>query len=147
MKDYNWNEKDVVEVDILENDGEDNFLIIKETLTRIGVAVPKTSTLYQTAHILHRGGRYYITHFKELFGILDGRPVRMTDEDKKRRDTIISLLEVWGLIEIDEDNRKKLDADAIVNDEGSLYGKNVKIISFRDKEKWELKAKFRLGNS
>ena len=122
----------LVEVKIAE---EDDFLKIKETLTRIGVASRKDNKLYQSCHILHKQGKYYIVHFKELFA-LDGKPTDFTDEDKGRRNTIAQLLEEWGLIKVVEPERVK---------EPKAPMSQVKIIPHKDKANWILEAKYSIG--
>ena len=122
----------LVEVKIAE---EEDFLKIKETLTRIGVASRKDNKLYQSCHILHKQGKYYIVHFKELFA-LDGKPTDFTDEDKGRRNTIASLLEEWGLIKVVEAERVK---------EPKAPMSQIKIIPYKDKGNWTLEAKYSIG--
>jgi hypothetical protein len=122
----------LIEVKIAE---EEDFLKIKETLTRIGVASRKDQKLYQSCHILHKQGKYYIVHFKELFA-LDGKPSDFTIEDKGRRNTIIQLLEEWGLIKVVESN---LIADP------KAPMSQVKIIPHKDKDNWTLEAKYNIG--
>jgi hypothetical protein len=122
----------LVEVKIAE---EEDFLKIKETLTRIGVASRKDQKLYQSCHILHKQGKYYIVHFKELFA-LDGKPSDFTAEDKGRRNTIAQLLEEWGLIKI-------VDAE-MAKDPKALMSQ-IKIIPFKDKSNWTLEAKYNIG--
>ena len=122
----------LVEVKIAE---EEDFLKIKETLTRIGVASRKDNKLYQSCHILHKQGKYYIVHFKELFA-LDGKPTDFTDEDKGRRNTITSLLEEWGLIKVVEAERVK---------ESKAPMSQIKIIPYKDKGDWTLEAKYSIG--
>ena len=112
----------------------DDFLKVKETLTRIGVASKKSNTLFQSCHILHKQGKYYITHFKELFA-LDGKPSDFTDEDRQRRNTISNLLEEWDLVSI---VNPEITADA-----GSLSA--IKVIPFNQKSEWELVAKYNIG--
>jgi len=114
---------------------DDDFLKIKETLTRIGIASPKDKKLYQSCHILHKRGKYYIVHFKELFA-LDGKPTNFSDEDKGRRNTIVKLLSDWSLLNI-VDETKIADPIASVN--------QIKIISHKDKSDWELVAKYNIG--
>tara|TARA_Y100000034_G_C6909605_1_gene423586 strand:+ start:3957 stop:4325 length:369 start_codon:yes stop_codon:yes gene_type:complete len=116
----------------LKKDGD--FLKIKETLTRIGIASKKNQTLYQSCHILHKQGRYYIIHFKELFA-LDGKTNNFNDEDKARRNTIANLLDEWELVEILSDN-----TDNPVAEIGS-----IKILPFAEKENWTLQAKYNIG--
>jgi hypothetical protein len=122
----------LVEVKIAE---EEDFLKIKETLTRIGVASRKDQKLYQSCHILHKQGKYYIVHFKELFA-LDGKPSDFTAEDKGRRNTIIQLLEEWGLIKVAEAEKIK-DLKAPMS--------QIKIIPHKDKDNWTLEAKYNIG--
>lgn len=120
-------------VEVSLGQGED-FLKIKETLTRIGVASKKEKKLYQSCHILHKQGRYYIVHFKELFA-LDGKPTDFTPEDQSRRNAIALLLEEWGLVTVlnrsIESNRAPLS--------------QIKILPFREKAQWELVAKYNIG--
>jgi len=122
----------LVEVRIAE---EEDFLKIKETLTRIGVASRKDQKLYQSCHILHKQGRYYIVHFKELFA-LDGKPTNWGDEDKGRRNTIVQLLEEWGLIMVVDQNMIK---------EPKAPMSQIKIIPHKDKASWILEAKYNIG--
>jgi len=114
---------------------DDDFLKVRETLTRIGVASRKDKKLFQSCHILHKQQKYYIVHFKELFK-LDGKPSSITDEDLGRRNTITNLLSEWGLIDIKEPNTT---ADPIAP------LSQVKIIPFKDKDQWELVAKYNIG--
>ena len=114
---------------------EEDFLKIKETLTRIGVASRKEKKLYQSCHILHKQGKYYIVHFKELFS-LDGKPTDFTEEDKGRRNTIALLLEEWGLI--------KIVNNSSVKDPRSPLSQ-IKILPFKEKNDWELVAKYNIG--
>ena len=114
----------------------DDFLKIKETLTRIGVSSKKVqNTLYQSCHILHKQGRYFIVHFKELF-LLDGKPSNFTNDDFARRNTIATLLSDWGLLEV------VIPAQA--SPKTSL--RSIKIISHRDKKEWNLESKYSIGN-
>jgi len=114
---------------------QDDFLKVKETLTRVGVASRKDQTLYQSCHILHKQGKYYIVHFKELF-MLDGLANDFSDSDKARRNTIVNLLEQWGLVKI-------------VNPEGTKDPvcpiSHFKILPFGEKKDWELIPKYRIG--
>lgn len=112
----------------------DDFLKVRETLTRIGVASRKDKILYQSCHILHKQGRYYIVHFKELFA-LDGKQADITDNDIERRNTIAKLLSDWGLIKI-------LNIKAI-EDQAPLS--QIKVIAFKDKDEWDLQAKYNIG--
>lgn len=114
---------------------EDDFLKVKETLTRIGIASNKDRKLYQTAHILHKRGEYAIMHFKEMF-ILDGRDTEVPEEDIERRSIIASLLEEWGLVEVID--RDKIDS---VDD----VAPNFKILPYREKESWTLVPKYTIG--
>lgn len=114
---------------------QDDFLKVKETLTRIGVASRKEQALYQSCHILHKQGKYYIVHFKELF-MLDGKPANFSDDDKGRRNTIAALLEEWGLIKIVDPER--------VN-ETKLPLNQIKILPFKEKNEWRLVTKYNIG--
>jgi hypothetical protein len=114
---------------------EDDFLKVKETLTRIGVASKKDMKLYQSCHILHKQGRYYIVHFKELFA-LDGKPTNISDEDIGRRNTIIKLLSEWGLVGL-------VDASRSVDPLAPLS--QIKVLPHKDKDQWELVAKYNIG--
>jgi hypothetical protein len=114
----------------------DSFLKIKETLTRIGISSRKDKKLFQSCHILHKKGRYSILHFKELF-ILDGKHNTFTDEDHARRNTIVNLLEEWELVKIVDPNKTK-DPLASLN--------QIKIISYKEKDDWELTVKYNIGN-
>jgi len=113
----------------------ESFLLVKETLTRVGVASNKTTTLYQSAHILHKQGEYYICHFKEMFK-LDGKPSDISEEDLSRRNLIAKLLEDWGLVTV-------LDSEKLAMLSPMSA---VKILSFKDKETWQLVAKYTIGN-
>jgi hypothetical protein len=121
-------------VEVSLNEGDD-FLKVKETLTRIGVSSRKDKVLYQSCHILHKQGRYYIVHFKELFA-LDGKPSNISENDIQRRNTIANLLEEWGLLSI-------LNKSIIGEDIAPLH--QIKIISYREKDEWELVAKYNIG--
>lgn len=114
---------------------EDDFLKVRETLTRIGIASNKDQKLYQTAHILHKRGEYAIMHFKEMF-VLDGRNTEVPQEDIDRRNIIASLLEEWGLVDI-VDKHKVEDASDVVP--------NFKILPFKEKESWTLVPKYTIG--
>jgi hypothetical protein len=113
----------------------EHFLKIKETLTRIGIASKKEKKLYQSCHILHKQGRYSILHFKELF-ILDGKDNNFSEEDRARRNTIVNLLEEWGLV-INVDSSKTEDPVAPLS--------NIKILSHKEKTNWELTSKYQIG--
>jgi hypothetical protein len=119
----------------VELEQQEDFLKIKETLTRIGVASKKDKTLYQSCHILHKQGSYYIVHFKELF-MLDGKPSNFSDEDRLRRNTIATLLEQWGLLKIKSTQNVA---------EGLAPISQVKILSHKEKDEWELVAKYNIG--
>ena len=114
---------------------EDDFLKVRETLTRIGVASRKTNTLFQSCHILHKQGKYYIVHFKELFA-LDGKPFTFSEEDKGRRNAIANLLDEWGLVKLVD---KKKSSEPLVPIT------KIKIIPFKEKDDWELIAKYNIG--
>ncbi len=114
---------------------QDDFLKVRETLTRIGVSSRKEKVLYQSCHILHKQGKYYITHFKELFA-LDGKPSNISENDIQRRNAIANLLEEWGLVTI---QNKELMKDNIA----PLH--QVKIISFKEKNDWQLITKYNIG--
>ena len=122
-------------VEITLND-KDDFLKIRETLTRIGVSSRKDNKLFQSCHILHKRGRYSIMHFKELF-ILDGLESDISDSDVARRNTIVNLLDEWNLLDI-------VDKDCCQEPRASLG--QIKIISHRDKGDWELVPKYHIGN-
>ena len=114
---------------------EDDFLKVKETLTRIGVASRKDKTLYQSCHILHKRGKYYIVHFKELFA-LDGKSTDFEDNDLARRNTIANLLAEWGLIEVVNKEQASLPVAPL---------SQIKIISYKEKDEWALTAKYNIG--
>ena len=113
----------------------DDFLKVRETLTRIGVASRKEQKLFQSCHILHKQGRYYIVHFKELF-MLDGKKANLEEGDVQRRNTIATLLSDWGLVEIQ--NKE------VAQDCAPL--RQIKIIGYKDKSEWELCPKYNIGN-
>ena len=122
-------------LEVLLNEPDD-FLKIKETLTRIGVASKKEhNTLYQSCHILHKQGRYFIVHFKELF-MLDGKPSNFSEDDIGRRNTITTLLSDWGLLTIVDEKQT----------EPKTSLRQIKIISHRDKSDWALESKYTIGN-
>ena len=127
-----WRQTDMVEVVLNE---PDDFLKVRETLTRIGVASRKEKKIYQSCHILHKQGRYFIVHFKELF-LLDGKKTNLSENDVQRRNTITTLLSDWGLIQI-------LDK-TMVSDCAPL--RQIKIISHKDKGDWDLCPKYNIGN-
>tara|TARA_B100000287_G_C20468504_1_gene716238 strand:+ start:117 stop:548 length:432 start_codon:yes stop_codon:yes gene_type:complete len=129
----NWSPVDMLEVTIKQ---PDDFLKIRETLTRIGVASRKDRTLYQSCHILHKQGKYFITHFKELFA-LDGKPASLVKNDIERRNTIATLLSDWELIEIVDTNK--------ISEKAPLS--QIKILHFKEKNDWNLSAKYNIGKS
>jgi hypothetical protein len=114
---------------------DDSFLKIKETLTRIGISSRKEKRLYQSCHILHKKGRYAILHFKELF-ILDGKQNTFTDEDLSRRNTIVNLLEEWELLEVVDPDKTKSPVAPL---------NHIKIISYKEKDQWDLTVKYNIG--
>ena len=124
---------DLVEVTLGE---KDDFLKVRETLTRIGVASKKDRILYQSCHILHKQGKYYIVHFKELFA-LDGKPTDLSENDLSRRNAIAQLLEEWGLVKIV--NRKQ------VENPPPIFLSQIKILSHKDKDDWDLVPKYNIG--
>ena len=124
-----WSQDMMLEVTLKE---PDDFLKVRETLTRIGVAPRKERKLYQSCHILHKRGKYYIVHFKELFA-LDGKPTNITSNDVQRRNRIAKLLSDWGLIEISTE----------VTDLAPLN--QIKVLSFKDKGEWTLESKYNIG--
>ena len=126
-----WQPSDMVEVSLSE---PDDFLKVRETLTRIGVASRKERKLYQSCHILHKQGRYYIVHFKELFA-LDGKNTNFTQNDVQRRNRIAQLLSDWGLVSIVEAER--------IEDIAPLN--QIKVLSFKDKDDWILESKYNIG--
>ena len=126
--------ENLIEVKIAE---EEDFLKIKETLQRIGIPSKKNNTLYQSCHIFHKQGNYYIVHFKELF-ILDGKPSNFTEEDKSRRNTIVTLLQEWGLVKI-------VDFDKVKEPKAPMN--QIKIITFKDKPNWILEPKYNIGRT
>jgi|TARA_B100001094_G_scaffold82123_1_gene78340 hypothetical protein len=127
----NWSPESMLEVTIKQ---PDDFLKIRETLTRIGVASRKDKTLYQSCHILHKQGKYYITHFKELFA-LDGKKATLTENDIQRRNTISILLQDWNLIDIVE--RSQAENKAPLS--------QIKVLPFKEKKEWNLSAKYNIG--
>ena len=114
----------------------DDFLKVRETLTRIGVASRKDKTLYQSCHILHKQGRYYIVHFKELFA-LDGKPTNFSENDQARRNTIANLLSEWGLVKL---SNPEASSEIVVP------LNQLKILSFKEKDLWNLTAKYNIGS-
>ena len=129
MEEVSWTQEQMLEVSLKE---PDDFLKVRETLSRIGVASRKERKLYQSCHILHKQGRYYIVHFKELFA-LDGKRTNLTENDVARRNTIAGLLKDWGLI------------DVLGNAEPAAPLSQIKVLSFREKNEWILETKYNIG--
>ena len=127
-----WSPSDMLEVTLGE---PDDFLKVRETLTRIGVASRKEKKLFQSCHILHKQGRYFVVHFKELF-LLDGKKSNLESSDLERRNTIATLMSDWGLVTLV--NPEQASAKAPL--------RQIKIVSFRDKSEWELCQKYNIGN-
>jgi len=127
-----WQPSDMLEVTLNE---PDDFLKVRETLTRIGVASRKDKKLFQSCHILHKQGRYMIVHFKELF-LLDGKKSNLEKSDIERRNTIATLLSDWGLVNLLDDTR--------CEDKAPL--RQIKIVSFKEKSEWELCPKYNIGS-
>lgn len=127
---YTWSQEQMFEVALKE---PDDFLKVRETLSRIGVASRKERKLYQSCHILHKQGRYFIVHFKELFA-LDGKDTNLTENDIARRNTIVKLLGDWGLITMKE------------TPEPIAPLSQIKVISFKEKDEWTLETKYNIGN-
>ena len=128
-----WKQTDMVEVVLGE---PDDFLKVRETLTRIGVASRKERKIYQSCHILHKQGRYYIVHFKELFA-LDGKKASISLNDIQRRNRIVQLLVDWGLVNISTDGQEKIKDLAPLN--------QIKVLSFKEKGEWTLESKYNIG--
>jgi hypothetical protein len=124
---------DLVEVTLKE---VDDFLKVRETLTRIGVASKKEQILYQSCHILHKKGQYYIVHFKELFA-LDGKPTDITENDLARRNAIVKLLQDWGLLDVVRKQQIEVPEP--------IFLSQVKIISHKEKNEWQLVPKYNIG--
>ena len=129
MEGNNWTQEQMLEVVLKE---PDDFLKIRETLSRIGVASRKERKLYHSCHILHKQGRYYIVHFKELFA-LDGKETNLSENDIARRNTIANLLSDWGLVEVKGDSTPTAPLS------------QIKIISFKEKDEWILETKYNIG--
>ena len=127
-----WNPTSMLEISLNE---PDDFLKVRETLTRIGVASRKDKKLFQSCHILHKQGRYFIVHFKELF-LLDGKKSNLEENDIARRNTIAQLMSDWGLISIETPDKIKPMAPM----------RQIKIIPFKEKNEWELCPKYNIGN-
>jgi|TARA_R110000782_G_scaffold262905_3_gene355306 hypothetical protein len=131
MESVSFNKDQMLEVTLKE---PDDFLKVRETLSRIGVASRKEKKLYQSCHILHKQGKYYIVHFKELFA-LDGKETNLTENDISRRNRIASLLKDWGLIDV-------------VGEIGEMSPlSQIKIISFKEKSEWNLETKYNIGKT
>jgi hypothetical protein len=128
---YDWTADSMLEVDLPE---PDNFLKVKETLTRIGIASRKERRLYQSCHILHKQGRYFLVHFKELFA-LDGKESNLTNNDIERRNTVAILLQDWGLLKV----LKPAEAEP----QASLS--QIMVVAFKEKNDWELVPKYKSG--
>lgn len=124
---------DLVEVKLAN---EDDFLKVRETLTRIGVASKKDRILFQSCHILHKQGKYYIVHFKELFA-LDGKPTNISEDDVARRNTIANLIAEWGLVSLVEESKSKEPVSPL---------SQIKVLPFKEKNDWELIAKYNIGH-
>ena len=131
--DIKWKQADMVEVTLGE---PDDFLKVRETLTRIGVASRKERKIYQSCHILHKQGKYFIVHFKELFA-LDGKNTNLSTNDLQRRNRIVQLLLDWGLVSIVEESKEKLADLAPLN--------QIKVLSFKEKNEWRLESKYNIG--
>ena len=129
MEEVNWTQEQMLEVSLNE---PDDFLKVRETLSRMGVASRKERKLYQSCHILHKQGRYYIVHFKELFA-LDGKKTNLSVNDIARRNTITTLLNDWGLVEV----IGKIEEVAPLS--------QIKVLSFGEKSEWILETKYNLG--
>ncbi len=129
MEELEWTPDLMLEVTLNE---ADDFLKVRETLSRIGVASRKERKLYQSCHILHKQGRYFIVHFKELFA-LDGKPTNISINDLERRNTIAGLLEDWDLIKIIGNNEQKAPLS------------QIKVLSYREKDEWLLETKYNIG--
>lgn len=122
----------LVEVELAE---KNDFLKVRETLTRIGVAAKNQNVLYQSCHILHKQGRYYIVHFKELFE-LDGKPTNISENDIARRNTIANLMEEWGLVKLVDSSKSVVPVAPL---------SQIKILPHKEKDEWQLVAKYNIG--
>ena len=129
MEQVNWSQENMLEIGLNE---PDDFLKVRETLSRMGVASRKERKLFQSCHILHKQGRYFLTHFKELFA-LDGKQTNLSENDIARRNTIANLLKDWGLISIMGDSSECAPLS------------QIKVLSFREKDDWELCTKYNIG--
>ena len=130
MEEISWTQEHMLEVGLNE---PDDFLKVRETLSRIGVASRKERKLYQSCHILHKQGRYYIVHFKELFA-LDGKNTNLSENDIARRNTIANLLKDWGLVDI----------ISTLGEAAPLS--QIKVLSFKEKDEWTLETKYNIGS-
>jgi hypothetical protein len=128
---YDWTPDTMLEIDLIE---PDNFLKVRETLTRIGIASRKDNKLFQSCHILHKQGRYFIVHFKELFA-LDGKESDISLSDIERRNCIAELLQDWGLLKILD--KSKAEPKASLS--------QIKVVSYKEKNEWELVPKYNIG--
>jgi hypothetical protein len=133
QEEIQWTEESMVQVTLKE---PDDFLKVRETLTRIGVASRREKKIYQSCHILHKKGKYYIVHFKELFA-LDGKRANLSLNDVQRRNRIIQLLVDWELVAIDSTGQEKIADSALLN--------QIKVIAFKDKDNWTLESKYNIG--
>ena len=131
-QEVHWTPDQMVEVNLSE---PDDFLKVRETLTRIGVASRKEKKLYQSCHILHKQGKYYITHFKELFS-MDGKPSNFTEDDISRRNSIANLLAEWGLVELVDPDKSKDPVSPL---------SQIKVLPHKEKDEWNLAAKYNIG--
>ena len=129
MEEVKWSQEQMLEISLKE---PDDFLKVQETLSRIGVASRKERKLYQSCHILHKQGRYYIVHFKELFA-LDGKETNLSENDIARRNTIANLLDDWDLVEV------------LGNAEPVAPLSQIKVLSYREKDEWTLETKYNIG--
>ena len=130
-QEYNWSPDQMIEVTLKE---PDDFLKVRETLTRIGVASRKEKKIYQSCHILHKQGKYYIVHFKELFA-LDGKRANLFNNDVQRRNRIAQLLSDWGLVNV--------VSTSAIEDAAPLS--QIKVLSYKDKSEWTLESKYNIG--
>jgi hypothetical protein len=129
MEEVSWKQGDMLEITL---NHPDDFLKVRETLSRIGVASRKEKKLYQSCHILHKQGKYFIVHFKELFA-LDGKNTNLSENDIARRNTIVNLLNDWGLVNV------------VGEAEPSAPLSQIKVISFKEKSEWLLETKYNIG--
>ena len=129
MEEIKWSHEQMLEISLKE---PDDFLKVRETLSRIGVASRKERKLYQSCHILHKQVRYYIVHFKELFA-LDGKETNLSENDIARRNTVANLLKEWGLV------------DVLGNSENVAPLSQIKVLSYREKDEWTLETKYNIG--